>query len=244
MGRPRVLVTRAVEDAAPLARALEARGVEPVLLPLLAYAPGPDCGRVAAALAADPGAWVVVTSVRALPALLAASRPPGMRLAVIGPRSAEAARAAGLQVDLEGNGDGAAALATLLAEREAAGRALHVSGDRARHELEAGLRERGWEVRRLVVYETRCRVPDPDERAAAFTDLAAVCLASPSALEALLSLATRDREAGSWTRWPVAAIGSTTAEAARRAGFRRVVEALRPDAEDLADAAIRAMQED
>lgn len=237
MSRRRVLVLRAIEDADGLCDALAARGAEAVRLPLLAYAPGPDIGGVASAVAAlDNDGWVVLTSPRAVAALAATSAAAG-RVAVVGPRTAATARARGLQVDLEGTGAGAGALLPrLLLERPSA--VVRLVGDRALSGLDDGLAGSSVPVTRLVVYETALQVPSATEVARALDDTSAACFTSPSSLEALLAV-TPD----SWRRdvLPImraAALGRTTAEALEAAGVQDVRVAAEPNDASLAVAAV------
>src|SRR5207302_5338792 len=97
----RVLVTRAREQASALSDLLIARGAEPVEFPLIKIAPLPDTSGLDRALT-DLGDydWIVFTSANAVPivagrleALGADSRRfGGVRIAAIGPATAEALR--------------------------------------------------------------------------------------------------------------------------------------------------------
>jgi uroporphyrinogen III methyltransferase / synthase len=212
--RPRVVVTRAEEQAAPLADRLEALGCEVVLCPLIRIEPLGD-GPV------DVGAydWVVVTSPNGAGELARRLMSPPRRLAAVGPATAQALRAHGLEPDLVpevSSQDG------LLAELpRPAGRVLVAAAEGARRLL---VNELGADF--LPLYRTVELQPEqtPDG------DL--VVLASPSAARAL---------AGTSARLPVVAIGPHTAEAAEALGFEIIAVAEAHDLDGLVAAVERVL---
>ncbi len=102
----RVLITRTRHQASTLAAELEARGAHPILVPTIEIAPPNSFSALDAALAAIRSYdWLIFTSANAVEAfhrraqfhhLTAIPR----RIAVIGPATARAVEAIGLQVDL------------------------------------------------------------------------------------------------------------------------------------------------
>lgn len=163
----RVVVCRAEGDAGPLAAALRQQGAVPVLVPLLVRADPADGG---AALRQAVGhldryAWVAVTSAAGADALLAALAsaaggapvgwPAEVRVAAVGPATAEALRRAGVEPHLipatATAADLAAAFPPAPPDPEA-GRVLAPLAELAGDDLVAGLRARGWDVDRVDAY--------------------------------------------------------------------------------------------
>ncbi len=233
LGQPlsgrRILVTRRLEQSKTLADGLRSLGAQVVVVPAIEVAPPEDPGPLDRALA-DLGDydWLVFTSANAVAAVADRAGALGVsdalrrsvRVASVGPSTSRAfeARFEGRAVDLEPAGHyHATGLATALladpagvAER----RFLVPTSDRAGDRLAGPLRRGGAQVSVVVAYRT---LPAPGltsrlERLAADIDL--VCLASPSAAQAL---------AAAWPgrveRLPVAVIGDETGAAARAAGM-------------------------
>ncbi|MGQ0723426.1 MAG: uroporphyrinogen-III synthase, partial [Candidatus Eiseniibacteriota bacterium] len=230
-----VLVTREEGGGGPLSAALRSRGARVVNLPLLETLPPEDPGALRAEAARlDSYDWVVLTSARAARALAEATRNGGQpRLAVVGEATAREARARGWEPAVVGRG-GAADLAVALAESGAkldGARVLWAAADRARSDGVRALESAGASVRVVTAYRTVTRRHAEVRGTLAGEAIDAVALASPSAAEALAA-----GLAGAWFTLPVAAIGATTADAARRLGFTDVVTADRPDFEALAEA--------
>jgi len=123
--RPRVAVTRAVEQADELAQRLEAMGCEPVVWPLIAVE-----ALDAAPVDPSPYDWIVVTSPNGATELAHRLTATPRQLAAIGPGTAAALRARGYEPDLvprESTQEG------LLAELpEPAGRVLVAAAEGAR----------------------------------------------------------------------------------------------------------------
>jgi uroporphyrinogen-III synthase/uroporphyrinogen III methyltransferase/synthase len=235
-----VLVTREEDGGGPLSAALRSRGARVVNLPLLETLPPEDPGALSAEAARlDSYDWVVLTSARAARALAEAARNGApTRLAVVGEATAREARARGWEPTVVGRG-GAADLAVTLSEagaKLAGARVLWAAADRARAEGVQALESAGANVRVVTAYRTVTRRDAEVRGTLAGEAVDAVALASPSAAEALAA-----GIAGTWFTVPVAAIGATTAEAARRLGFTVVVTADRPDFEALAEAVVHAL---
>lgn len=208
----RVIVTRPRAQADELARRIAAVGHEPVLCPLVAIEP----------LSNDPVDpsdydWVVVTSPNGAAELARRlSSPPG-RVAAIGPGTADALRAHGIEPAL------VARVSTqegLLAELpQPAGRVLFAGAEDARRLLVDAL---GADF--LPLYRTVELLPEEPPRG----DV--VVLASASAARA-------------WARLgcdlPAVSIGPQTTRAARAAGVRIVAEADPHDLDGLVAALAR-----
>jgi len=202
----RVVVTRAEAQADPLVRRLEALGHDVVRCPLIRIEPlGDD------PIDPSPFDWIVVTSPNGAGELARRLIGKPRHLAAIGPATAEALRARGLQVDLVPSvhtQDG------LLAELPP-GRVLLAAAEGARRLL---VDERGAEL--LPLYRTiELHPPAPEG------DVALV--ASASAARAF---------AATGARIPVVAIGQQTAAEAREHGLEVAAVADTQDVDGLLDA--------
>jgi uroporphyrinogen-III synthase len=234
MGRT-VLVTRAAEDAATWVAAIERAGHRGLALACIATELLRDDTTAARLEGALAGAeWLVLTSrrgVRAVAGLLGRRLPDGLRLAVVGPATAdEAAELLGPVTLVPDEPTGAGLAAALLAQlrAETAGGAVRpprvavAAADRAGRELERRLEPEGVEVRRVTVYRTRPAPVCEPRHELARDGIDTILLASPSAVEGLLNQALVPRGAA------IITIGPTTTEAAHRAGLQVTAEAPSP----------------
>jgi len=143
------LVTRPRAEAAGLAEALAARGIEAVVEPLLDIRyrdlPAPDLAGVQAILCTS------ANGVRALARLTAERAVP---LLAVGEASAARARAEGF-ARVESAGGAVGDLVRLAQQRldPAAGRLFNVAGSLVAGDLAGELRARGFAVDRMVLYE-------------------------------------------------------------------------------------------
>ena len=150
LGR-RALVTRPRAEAVALAEALAMRGIEAIIEPLLDIhyrdEPAPDLAGVQA---------VLCTSANGVRALARLSGDRGIALFAVGEATAARARDEGFaQVESAGgNVEDLARLARQLL-RPDAGRLLHVAGSDVAGDLAGQLREDGFAVDRVVLYEAR-----------------------------------------------------------------------------------------
>ena len=150
LGR-RALVTRPRAEAVALAEALAARGIEAVIEPLLDIhyrdAPAPDLAGVQA---------VLCTSANGVRALARLTREREVALFAVGEASAARARAEGF-LRVESAGGNVDDLARLARERRRpeGGRLLHVAGSDVAGDLAGILRESGFAIDRVVLYEAR-----------------------------------------------------------------------------------------
>ena len=233
--RRRILLTRAEEDSAAWAAEIEARGAAPVVLPCIECR-DVDTPELRARLAAElPRArWLAFTSRRGVAAfarLQDGPPPAALKLAAVGPATAEAATAAFGRVDLLGPGGTASSLADALAAALDAGdRVLAALAENAGPALERTLASAGHSCTRLAVYRT---LPVPEQRprrAVSSLGVDAVFLASPSAVTGFVNRVWLDTTAEVFT------IGPSTTEAARAAGLEVTGEASRPGLQGLLEA--------
>ncbi|MBM4414964.1 MAG: uroporphyrinogen-III C-methyltransferase [Chloroflexi bacterium] len=240
----RMLVTRAVGQAAGLAAALRAEGALPVLAPALRIEAAWDAHAIAVALArlrGDAYAWLAFASEQgvehwweALAACELDTRAlAGVRVCAIGRTTAYALAQRGVRADLlPDEGSAAGVAAALLAACERGASVLLPGAAEQRPELGALLRAGGASVEELAVYRTLVATEaDAALLAEARTGLDAVTFASPSAVRGLVGLLGGD--VGALRGALIACIGPTTAEAAREAGLAADVVAAEPSVEGL-----------
>jgi uroporphyrinogen III methyltransferase/synthase len=164
-GRPlfgwRVVVTRAESQAAQFAQGLVRLGAVPILLPTIEIAPPADGGAALRSAVGRVGEfeWVILSSANAVDAFFAelpdARALAGVKVAVIGDRTAAAVRAHGVVADLVPERFIAEGLAEQfpVASRPQA-RVLIPRAAVAREVLPQALRDRGWLVETPTAYET------------------------------------------------------------------------------------------
>jgi uroporphyrinogen III methyltransferase/synthase len=228
LGR-RVVVTRAREQASDLVARLTALGAATIEVPAIAVHDPADGGKALAAavdrLAAGDYAWLVVTSPNGARRVLAALRDRGrdaralggVRLAAIGPGTADVLAAANLVADLVPSRFVAESLVEAFPAGD--GRVLLARAAVARDVLPDGLAAKGWDVEVVDAYRTEPVALDP-ARAAALAEAEVVTFTSSSTVTNFLAAAGRDAVPP-----VVAAIGPVTAATARDAGLTVDVEA-------------------
>ncbi len=244
-GDPPVLVTRAADQAPPLALALVDRGLAPIVVPAIEIvASGDGLERAIATLREFD--WVVVTSANAARAVAEAAARTGAvldqrgpRWAAVGVSTSRALRAAGVTVDRRPPRASGAALADDL-PLEGGERVLVPRSEIADDALVDRLTARGARVEPVVAYRT---VEGP---AASATLLGpaldrsprAVVFTSGSTARGLLELAARvgPETTARVLGLPAVCIGPTTSGEARRLGFDVVAESARQGVSAIADA--------
>lgn len=222
----RVLVTRPSGQANELARLLEARNIEPVLVPTVAIDAASTAGDLDAMLAGLAGAhWLILTSANgadAVGARVAAGGhglPNGTKVAAVGPATADSLRSAGVRVDHVPEQFLTVAIAEGLGEVTGR-RVVLARADAATPDLREALHARGARVEEVVAYRT---VEGPGSsrdalHAALQQDLDGIAFTSGSTVRGLTRLASPiDR--GRARALPAFCIGPVTAGEARKSGF-------------------------
>jgi len=236
----RILVTRARAQASALVEQLRAHGAETIEQPMIEITDPADGGAGLRAAAATVGqrAWLVVTSVnganRFMDRLRDARDLGGVRVAAIGPGTADALRARGVVADLvpdrsvgealvaafpEAPGPPGASPASVPTGPSGSRAVLIACAAGARPVVPDGLRAKGWEVTVVDAYQTRA-VPLTDEDRAAVAGADWVTFTSASTVTHLVESVGVDAVPPR-----VACIGPVTAAAARDHGLPVTVEA-------------------
>jgi len=240
----RVLVTRARAQAGGLADMIDRLGGEPVEYPVIETrepeGAAAEASIRAALEAAESYDWLILTSVNGVEYFFRWLRRLGVdirrfhraRIAVVGPKTAEAAARYGLQAEQLPGEYRAEALAEALLPLMAEGqRALLPRGDLAGGVLPARLAERGVEAVEIDVYETALAEPQDDELPELLRrrEIQVITFTSSSTVANLLEVLRRSgegdpagllRESGA----DIACIGPVTARTAREAGLDVTVE--------------------
>ncbi len=235
-----VVATRSGTRAQNLVDALERAGAAVVELPLTRQIEAADGGAVLRAAAAEVGGcrWVAFTSVNAVDRFMALLRDAralaGVRVAAVGRATADALRLAGVEPDLVPAEHSARGLVEEFPDPGPDERrgVLFPAADLAPQTIPDGLRQKGWEVRRVEAYRTvPLSAPEPVLLAQAEAADAIVFTAS-SSVRAFAALRTPE---GAPVKVPshVVCIGPTTAGAAVEAGMTGVHEAWGSSAEGI-----------
>ncbi|MHB8878368.1 MAG: uroporphyrinogen-III synthase [Myxococcaceae bacterium] len=247
----RVLVTRPRERSRELCFLLEDEGAQVLSVPFLELSP-PDDPRPleAAAEQIHRYAWVLFASPSAAQALVEAVREAGtlerlakVKVGVVGPATARAAAALGLEVSL------VAAVGTGLGLFEAMQGALRPEDEvllpvaqEGRRELCDELEAAGVRVARVVAYKSSGKSIDEATRSElARFDPNLVIFGSPRTAEAFLE-ATGEAGKSLLARTRVVAIGPTTAAALTALGLSPAAVAERPTPPSLVEAAVGAIR--
>jgi len=166
----KALVTRPLEDAAPLVRALADRGIDAILAPLLAIKALPDAARQLTDALIGAQA-LLFTSANGARIFAAASPRRELPVFAVGDASAAAARIAGFRAVTSAGGD-VSDLAELVRAKLAPqhGALVHAAGSVVAGDLGGALERAGFTYRRAVIYDAVTADALPAEAAAAMRD--------------------------------------------------------------------------
>ncbi len=258
-----ILHTREAEGGDPLATRLMAEGAQVRILPLTRtedVRPPSALHEAARALYSDETPafdWVVFTSARAVGALARAAgqpRPPlrrgRIRWGCVGPATAAALREHfGVTPDLVPDRFDAASLAEGMIARMGRipvrpTRVLFPAADRARDDLPRALRSFGFDVVRVIAYQTVALPPEPRDwrPPPGHMHWDAVVFTSGFAVEVLVEEVRHAEGGADWlTGMRAAVLGRTAEQALARAGFSAAIRAPRPDLAALAEAIVETL---
>ncbi|MGB7308009.1 MAG: uroporphyrinogen-III synthase [Candidatus Acidiferrales bacterium] len=245
----RIVLTRAAEDSAELARALEALGAKIILLPTVAFAPPEDWQQLDDQLRRldlfDAILFLSKNAVRyifdrcaQLGIQCEVVGPSNRLIAAVGPATAQALKEKGLRVDYVAKKQTGESLVDELRESLMGRRVLLPRSDRGDDRVPRALREIGANVTEVIAYRTAAPAAlDPAILAGVRGGEAdAVVFASPSAFHNFRDAVGASEMAQLSTRTEFVAIGATTARAIRDSGGRVAVEAEESSAAGLAAA--------
>ena len=229
----RVLVTRPEDDARSLVAALEARGHEALVAPMLIIAPAPG---VEAPLDLGGVQALVFTSANGVRVFARLSETRGLPVFAVGDASAAAARDAGF-ARVESAGGDIEDLARLIVMRLAPGDgALYqAAASRLAGDLKGAIEAAGFTLRREVLYQA---TPVAELGAALRRELAdggldAASFFSPRSAETFVSLVEKQGLGEACARITALGLSEAVAAKLRRLAWRAVLVAERPNQEAL-----------
>lgn len=246
----RVVVTRPRHQAGQLLEILEQRGATALAMPLIRIEPVENPETLDNALrnaATGQFSWVVFTSVNALDAVavrldalaLEPSAFDTLRIAAVGPATAESAARAGFTATLVGSGSTSAELASdIIAEARPGDRMLFFRSQIGRDDLVRALEGAGYEVEAITAYRTVAEDSLDPRMVEQVTrgEIDAITFSSPSSVQTLTSLMV---DAPCLLRSvPAICAGPITAAAARDAGLFVAATSLDPGPEAMAQAVV------
>ncbi|PYT58902.1 MAG: hypothetical protein DMG35_16345 [Acidobacteria bacterium] len=234
----RIVLTRAAAQSEMLVGELSERGAIPVVLPLVSFAEPEDFAPFDQAVAQiDQFDWLILTSaqtVRAviqrtadlqLPIVKTGSR---LRVACVGPVTAEEARKANLPVEYVAATHNGVALANELGSRVQGAKVLLPRSDRANPDLPAALKGHGAQVTEVIAYCT-LRPAEVDQNALkkiSGGQSDAVLFFSPSAVQHFKELVGAEELRLLPDKLAILAVGPVTATALREVGVLHFAVAL------------------
>jgi len=244
----RIVITRSAAQSEALARVLSERGAIPVVLPLVAFAAPEDFAPLDAAIVEiHRFDWIIFTSAQAVRAVVKRSEElkrslihagSKLRIASVGPVTAEAARQTGLPVAATHTGAG---LAEELGRRLCEAKVFLPRSDRANPDLPGALKRHGAKVMEVIAYRT-LRPTDVEQRklrqiAEGAAD--AVLFFSPSAVQYFTELFGGEQLCTLQYKLAITAVGPVTASALCEAGVGHTVVA----GDTTAAAVVEALEE-
>jgi uroporphyrinogen III methyltransferase/synthase len=230
----KVLITRPRAQANPFAEDLRKAGFEPVIFPVIEIRPIDDNLLLKAALhQLDQYDWLVVTSVNGVKIVwdelsnMGIERiPQNLRVAAIGPKTAEALQAHGTIPTFIPDEYVAEALLPGLGNLQGC-RVLLPRAEIARQALPEAIRQAGGTADEIAVYRTLPAEPDPQGLLALRAGVQVVTLTSPSTVQNFVAMArTAGLDPLALPDNPVfACIGPVTAQAAQAENLPRLIVA-------------------
>lgn len=223
----RLLVTRPAEDAAPLAKALEGKGHEVTIEPMLSIEPMQD-----AVLDFDGVQALLFTSANGVRVFAGLSTERQLPVYAVGDSTARAATEAGF-VRVESAGGDVEDLARLVREMcyPARGALLHPAASQLAGDLASMLGGHGFEVRKIVIYQAKAAEALSAETVRRFQEgeIDGVLFFSPRTAESFASLAAKANIQDRLFRTSAYALSRAVAERLAGLPFKTLRVAVRPE---------------
>lgn len=243
---PSVVVTREQGKNGKLINALNSCGLSCLELPLIEHRKGPDRDLLPRLLHEENFEWIIITSPEAASVFLEGWREAGnppVRLAVVGSGTGQMFEGCPKEIEIAFTPSKATAkvLSSEIPHVEGGSKkVLYPASAKAGSDLETGLLERGFLVTRISTYSTETVESVDFELMETAAAIPVVTFASPSAVRAWIELVAKK------SKWNGAAacIGSTSAEAARKAGLTKVFYPDSPGIDGWVSSVMEALQEE
>ena len=230
----KVLITRPRAQADDFAEKLRSAGFEPIFFPVIEICPVEDNGELAKAIEnIQQYDWIVFTSANAVdvaysltPTSLPKGEKQGIKVAAIGPKTAEALRKQNIEPDFIPDEYVGEAIMSGLGDVEGKW-ILLPRAEIARKELPEAISKAGGIAHEVIVYRTLPADVNMDELNALKSGVDVVTFTSASTVENFVALARQHKlDPLNLPNNPLfACIGPVTEEAAREAGFQNMVTA-------------------
>jgi len=246
----KVLVTRTRQQASDLRTKLEAAGAQVLEAPTIELVPPPSWDEVDASIRSMNQRgfdWLILTSVNAVDTLkvrldaceLDARALAGIKIAVIGNKTAQAVEAMGIRPDLLPTRFVGESLAyEIIAKQTSGQRVLLLRADIARPQLPQLLIEAGNTVTEVVAYQTNIASGLPDEVWSALREGVVDWATFTSASTVTNLVQLLGQETGLLEQVKCASIGPITTEAMIEMGLSPTCEAARAGIEPLVQAVV------
>ena len=229
----RMLVTRAAEQAAVLTNGLEELGAEVIVVPTIEIIPPSSFAELDRAISElDRVDYLVLTSVNAVSAFFDRLRTQGydaralagLKTVVVGPKSAEALAAHGVDADLLPEDYHAEGIVALLKDRVYGKRLLYPKAALARDLIPAALTSAGAEVIAPIAYTSAPPVNAAESLRQALADrLDLLTFTASSTVKNFVDLLGAEHVTLA-QKIPVASIGPLTSKTAIELGFNVIIE--------------------
>ena len=242
------MITRAAAQSEALVQELSARGARPVVFPLVSFAEPEDFAPLDRAIAElQQFDWLILTSAQTVRALVQRAgdlRKPlaptesQLRVACVGPVTAEAARSAKLSVEYVAVTHNGVGLANELSGKLQGAKVLLPRSDRANPDLPAALKRFGAQVTEVIAYRT-LRPAETEQdgmRDIINGQTDAILFFSPSAVQHFTELVGVEKLRVIQDMLAITAVGPVTTKALREAGVERIVVASDTTAASVIDA--------
>lgn len=233
----RIVITRVAAQSEALAKELSARGAIPALLPLVSFAEPEDAAPLDRAIK-EIGQfdWLILTSAQAVRAIMercADLHPPlartnsRLRVACVGPVTAEAARGANLPVEYVALAHNGVALANELGSRLQGAKVLLPRSDRANLDLPEALKRYGAQVTEVIAYRTLrpARMGQKELKRVTDGQADAVLFFSPSAVQHFVEIIGAEQLKVVQDKLAITAVGPVTAKSLGDNGVARALVA-------------------
>jgi uroporphyrinogen-III synthase len=229
----RLLLTRPRDDAEELAKTLKLGGHQPIVAPLMRIRAVPGAEIPLAGVQA-----VIATSANGIRAFSARATVRNLPVFAVGPQTAEAAKRAGFTEVINSDGD-AAALALTISQRvdPSRGGLLHAAGAETAGRLSESLRQRGFDVKTVVLYEAVPVAELPPEAADPLQQekLDGVLLFSPRSASIFAELVSKEGLDAHCERLTAFCISKATADGLSPLRFARVAVAAKSNQQAVLD---------
>lgn len=247
----RIVITRSALQSEAMARELSTRGAVPVVLPLVSFADPEDFAPLDAVIKRiERFDWMILTSAQAVGALVKRGEElkrsligseSKLRIAAVGPVTAEAARRARLPVEYVAETHNGVGLAEELGDQLQGAKIFLPRSDRANPDLPFTLRRHGAQVAEVIAYRTLRPTGEDQQKLREIAEGAAdaVLFFSPSAVQYFAELFGSEQLRSLQDKLAITAVGPVTANTLREAGVRRLVIS----ADTTAAAVVEALEE-